>query len=551
MVKRNFLPSFVRWYPLLVLVLFGNLAPVIGQGFMVKPLMIETKPRPGETLEIPLELRNTATDGPRTIDLQVVKLMQSPTGKWRAKELSNGHKNDPSNMASAHEWITLGQEKVPIAPLQPVKIMVRIETPPEAQGAYSAALVAEPPLSNEGQPLVVRTRFLIPVIIEIQGRTVRQQVKMTDLGLNNRPDEGRRPATTLTTMHIANNGHTFSRVGGELRVEFQQSGRWRPVVRAEFRERSIIPGASFILPHGLGRRLPSGTYRLRGELYVDGRRVEPMEKVIEFEGDPDVDTLAFDRALELEPGEIELNVSPGATRTTSISVNNPSEDHLKVRADAVMPESLSGVAMGELQGDELSAAGWVQVRPAEFTLRPEGRQNLRVMSRIPREGVGHARYYAELVLNAVYEDGQSAGETTSMLTVVNSEIEAAPEVICEHLSIANEGGAKYIVQGRIANVGNVHIVPGAEAEVLGERGSTVVSTRLDGESSVMLPLATRRFAGTVDFENVKPGSYILRAHFSDDGRRLANKQILLEVDEGKDGEKNVRITGDEADAEQD
>ena len=83
-------------------------------------------------------------------------------------------------------------------------------------------------------------------------------------------------------MSIANSGQTFSRVRGDLTVERQNGGRWRVVTRVPVKERGIIPGVTLNLGGDLERRLPSGAYRLRADLFVDGRRVAPMQKTIEF-----------------------------------------------------------------------------------------------------------------------------------------------------------------------------------------------------------------------------------------------------------------------------
>src|SRR5690606_25187862 len=159
--------------------------------------------------------------------------------------------------------------------------------------------------------------------------------------------------------------------------------------------------------------------------------------------------------------------------------------------------SLHGVAMGEMHGDALSAAGWIEVRPAEFTLRPERTQNVRVITRVPRDGIDHANYYAALVFTASYPDGQSAGETRSTVTVTNRAVATEAAASADRLSVASQEGDVYVIHGQFSNIGNVHLNPSADAEVVGDGGRVVAQTVLTGEETVMLPFGVRQFAGVI------------------------------------------------------
>lgn len=272
----------------------------------------------------------------------------------------------------------------------------------------------------------------------------------------------------------------------------------------------------------------------------------PLDKEIEFEGDPDVETLAYDTALILEPEQVAFDATPGAVRTNVVRVENPSDDPLEVQASAVLPATLRGVAMGDLKGDALSAAAWVQVRPETFTLRGGGRQNLRVITRVPREDVNHARYYAQLVLDAAYADGQSAGTTQSLLTVTNAAVAAEPTLQADRLALAAEADSHYIVQTRVSNVGNVHLNDlRGEAQLLGAGGRTVASGSLRGEPGLLLPMGVRQFGGELNFSDVEPGQYILEARlrYGNDGSVVT--RLPVRVEEGEDGGREVVVLDDE------
>lgn len=476
------------------------------------------------------------------MSLRLVELSQTPSGSWSLIEPDS--ETDVSHLSSCRTWISFDQQSIELEPASTERVAVRLEVPPGARGTYVAGIIAEQPPRPNATGLVVRVRFLIPVIVEIQGRPVRQQVTLDDLQMIYRKPEGGQPGTTLAGMNIANEGRSYSRVRGDLRVERQSDDRWRPISRVEIPDRGIIPGVTLSLGDDLNRRLPSGTYRLRGNLYVDGRRVAPLDKEIEFEGDPNVDTLAYDTALVLEPGEVAFDATPGATRTSVVRVENPSEDPLEVRAEAVLPASLRGVALGELRGDELSAAEWVEVRPDTFTLRGGGRQNLRVLTRVPRENVDHAHYYAQLVLHATYGDGQSAGTTQTLLTVSNAAVPTEAAVQAVRLALAADEASRYFVQAQFSNVGNVHLAdPRVEAEVLGTGGQPVAATALGGEAGVLLPLGVRHYGGELDFADIEPGRYILQARLRYEGGSTI-KRLALRVEEEQDGARSVVILDD-------
>ena len=63
-------------------------SPASAQGFMVKPMRMEATPRAGQTIELPLQIRNTAGEDARPIELSLVELSQSPTGSWKIADAS-------------------------------------------------------------------------------------------------------------------------------------------------------------------------------------------------------------------------------------------------------------------------------------------------------------------------------------------------------------------------------------------------------------------------------------------------------------------------------
>jgi hypothetical protein len=513
-------------------------APARAQGFMVKPMRMEATAHAGRTIEIPLEVRNTLGSEVRTIELRLADISQNLDGTWRLIEPGSTDKSPQAFSSLA--WTSLSQAQAEIAPLEPAEIMVRLNPPADARGAYFAAIIAETPAPEVTAGVAVRIRFVIPLIIEIEGRPARQNVVLDDVVINGVDGIDGAKTSTAVALRIVNEGRTYSRVKGQVTVEIKSNDRWRPVTRFEVKERSIIPGMTLELGEDIKRRLPSGSYRLRGELNVDGRRIAPVDKEIVFEGDPDVSTLAYDTALILTPGLVDMDILPGATRTTVLRIENPGTDAVKINMSTATPPGLASVAMGDLLGVSLSAEPWTEILPAEFTLRPGSRQNVRVITRVPKDGVDHANYYGDLVLTGSYVDGQSAGETRSTVHLAYSGVESKPQAQIEEITLAEgDKPSQYFAQMRLTNIGNVHMQPSARLFVLSAQGGQVRNVPLSGEEGPLLPLGKRTFSAELDFNGIEPGYYALRvkAKIAGDVESTGQQVILVETDEhvGDDG----------------
>jgi hypothetical protein len=376
-------------------------------------------------------------------------------------------------------------------------------------------------------------RFLVPLIINIQGRPVRQQVSLDDVLMAPKSDPGT-PPTTTAALRIVNRGRTFSRVRGTLRVERQSNGVWRPVTTVDIAERGIIPGVTLELGDDLHRRLPSGTYRLHGELYVDGRRVAPLEKEVSFVGDPGATALAYDTALELTPQFVDMDVSPGATRTTVVRIENPGEAPINVTMSVATPKALAGMELGDVKGDDYSAAPWTAIRPSQFTIAPGLWQNVRVISTVPTTGATEPNYYADLILDGAYADGQSAGETHSTVHLANHAGKSAVDGAINQLQLAEgDKPGTFVVQTRLVNTGNVDVNPVMRAYVLDAQGHSAGSVVLSGDEGPLLPLGQRTFSGEIELGALQPGDYALHATADLAAGKTTEAQEVMQVAAGE------------------
>ncbi len=531
---------------LVLAVIFSSLciSSAAAQGFMVKPMRIEVPAVAGRSVEVPLEIRNTGGGEVRDIELRLVELSQSTDGGWSLVEPASG--GDTTATLSSLPWTHLAADRISIAPLQPASVMIRLDVPQDARGVYFAGVIAETPLPTDPNGVVVRIRFLIPIIVQITGRPVRQQVALKDADMTFTPGGDGVVEGTSGRLVITNQGRTFSKIKGRLTVEVLNADQWRTVTRIELGERSIIPGVTLELGRDLGRKMPAGHYRLRGELAVDGRRVPALSKEIDFVGDPTASGIAFDTALVIEPDEINIEIVPGATRTSTISVENPGDTAVQVSMMSATPAGLGGVELGSLRGIDLSAEPWTQAQPSTFVLRPRGRQNVRIISKVPREGVLFPNYYADLVLSGTYANGDSAGETHSTIHLANTKIESTPTANVDYVSLAaTDTASVYAVQTRLTNVGNVHLDPNARVVLLTPQGVQVKSGPLEGDGGMLLPLGQRSYGTRLDLSDLQPGPYALRTIFALGAGREVVRQLIVEARQeeqtGSDG-KPIQVT---------
>jgi len=520
------------------------------QGFSVRPMRVDAGVPPARSARIPIEIANTSDRDAQLLELEIVDMRQQPNGQWQfLREGSDALQGAP--LASA-DWISLEENEIELDGGETTTVPLLARLPSGARGTYIAGLlVRSRPAGDDDAAVRIRLQFLVPVILSVEGRPARQRIAIPDLSMEFVQPVGfggapRGDPTTIAYLHADNEGQTYSRLNGYLQVERQQGGSWRRVTRVDVDDRGIIPGARLKLPFDMERVLPSGMYRLTSQIEVDGRRLPRVVREISYGGDPDaepgeVSDIAFDATLVLEPPSVEMDIVPGATRTATFSITNPNDQPLTVKIATATPDALAGKAMGDLLGDTLSATPWVRITPPQFTIRPGGRRNVRVVGRIPRDGVDNANYYADIIIDSVYADGQNAGTTRSALQLSNDAIAEQRTGVVERLALVNAGAPQnYVIQSRFINTGNIHVEPTMTADLLAPNGEVVASLDLAGEEGRLLPLGIRDYSGEIDFSDIDDGEYLLRAstEFGADGD--AEKRVSLRVGPDPDNPRSGR-----------
>ena len=518
------------WMVIIGMALLASAGPAFGQ-FTVEPMKVELQVTPGKIFKSLVRIRNADPNQVHTIDLKMVELTQSEEGAWA---IVDPNKTDVSKISSCSSWVRMNSSSVTLDPLQVLPLELTLRVPRGIRGFYTAGILASIRPRPELTGVVMDVRFLVPLVVEIEGRSVRPSVASTDVGMEFIPASGAGQATTLVSMKIENAGETFSRLRPVVRVWSFSGGHWRVITTTEFTETGIIPGAKLNLKASLHKSLPAGKYKVAGMTYVDGRPTKRMEKEVDFAGDPQIKQVAADAPLEMNPGEIVIEGLPGAIRTGTIKVYNAANETVNIRVALGLPSYLQSTVVGDVRGQDLDCTGWLKVMPEQFTLQGEGgRQNLQVIANMPNPSATHPCYYTLLALWGTYPDGQGAGVTTMPICVRNTNIQSDPEAQGLRVDIQDLGQSNFLVAARFGNFKTIHFTPitvkAAVIPTTGAGGIPRASIFLSGDPSLMLPFETRQFSGVMDFSALPADTYILRARLEYATGKFAYYNKLIQV----------------------
>ena len=521
---------FVAVIALSVLVSWGGTA--FGQ-FIVQPMRIDLPLMPKQKFQTSLGLQSFDPNEVHEIDLQLVDLTQWEDGQWRIIEPNEEF--DRSGLSSCKSWISLDRNFVQIPPMGSNSVRINIQVPIRTRGFYVAGITASVrPRPGAQANFGIKVRFLTPVIITVQGRPMRHDVKLKQMDLEFVERRGDNPAGTQVLMSIDNNGGTRSSLKGFAQIKGYLNGHWREITTAEFESAGINPGSKLKLRASIGRSLPSGKYKVGGWLYVDGRRDQRITNEINFTGDPSIKKVATDAPIDLSPTSITVRSVPGATRIAAIKVYNASDESVNVRAAVRLPQSLMGTAFQGLKGDDLDCTRWLSIEPRQFTLRSRAQQSIRIVSRMPRNvSESLPCYYALLGFVSTYTDGQNGGVTTAPICVANQNISIEPYAYGMSLKPAYKGGSEYYIVARYGNFGRIHFTPqGCRAAIVDATGEPMAITALiSRKTDMMLPFEARDYSGVIDISSVPVGVYRLHSELTYGPSRAekVEKQIGIRV----------------------
>lgn len=479
------------------------------QSFLVKPMSAELSAKQGSTFDLVFDVTNTAPDRKQTVDIRAMRLGQNDAG-WVVFEESEATADVKSKFASCLTWLRVDRAALEIDAGQTASVKVRMTVPSSARGFYSAALVIEsqrPPGTGVG----IIVRFLIPIMVQIEGTVPTRSAKVIGASAKYAPPEGSNPGGVTVGALVLNNGQTLNRTSGNLSLYAKVGTQWVRVSSAESSTKRILPGGAVYVTAPIPKKIPSGTYRVDADISIEGRRLPKYSQEIQIEGDKNVGSITPDASLIPTPEILEVDGAPGSTRAMTVSLRNPTESPIDVRLSVMTPPLLQGVALGSITGQDYSAADWTTVAPETITIAPNQERKVQVLVKVP-DGANLPFYYAS-IMAAISRGGEPAG-TASVLAIAANK--GAPTLAsikeAAKVSVSKGEGDSYLLAASFANHGNQHERLASSFVVTDMGGvQTLLEVPAEADSSLALPLGIVRMSGSLEAKKLKPGSYILRA----------------------------------------
>jgi len=509
--------------------------------FIVQPMKMVVPVTAGRRVPLEVSIENTANDKTDNVSLKIADIAQDANGIWQIIEPDSTF--DKSRLRSCQSWLHLAGDSVEVRPLARVPIRLYVDVPVGTRGYYCGALVASALMQTEktdGVTTAMVLEFVVPIIINVQGRPMPQKIQLTNADLQFRPQSMNSSAGTFAALTVKNDGGTYSLLKAYSRVWGKLGGHWRKVADVEYPgDISIIPGAEFTIRRDIGRPLPGGEYKVEGYLYVDGAPADDIRREFEFKGDTRVrpGPVQPGIALDLDTRQLSLETVPGQTRIGTILVVNASDEQVAVDVTAGLPEHMESTVWENIRGDQFACTDWLQVTPTQFTLQGRQRQNLRIVSSMPASA-NQANYYAMISLSAKFPDGQEGGKTNAYVCVTNKSAPQLVRVVGFPVNLAELTSGRYIATARFGNFGDTHIQASCQG-VLTAWGTNELYTKMVmesvGEGGAMLPLETRPFNGVLDIAGVPAGRYRLTAILIHGKGETAQSQTVVEIMDTAEG----------------
>jgi hypothetical protein len=234
--------------------------------------------------------------------------------------------------------------------------------------------------------------------------------------------------------------------------------------------------------------------------------------------------------------DVNLTGVQGATRTTTLTIHNASEEKIDVKFGGfTIPDVIKGKIIMEtgVKGDDMDCSSWLKMSPPEFQLNAFAEKSVSIVAEIPNSGITQPCYYGLLTLIATYPDGKPAGISTVNICINNKNVEAAPILQTTNLSIHDQDPAAslYIILAEYANKGQVHFdTLRCRAAVVKTDGIMLSGTTLNSDKSgAILPFEKRLFSGVIDISNVPTGTYFVEANIEDDQKHIERKQMMIQI----------------------
>lgn len=441
------------------------------------PLLIPLSAAPGEVRDFEITIANDGNRGTAEFRAFVADVTQDIRGAYRVAEPGSSH-------YSCAQWIRLSDIHISLAAGSGAVVKGRLSVPRGVSGGRYAAVVFE--LAPEDEPeaadySVSRLFQRFVTVIELSIPSPRDRKDLCILGfsstIGSTPSVSiSLPDTALTlSARVRNQGNTHVYARATLTLRDSAGRRLRQIPLGSGRG-LVLPETTVELASILPAGLSPGSYTADITIHYGGSR--PALAKIPFavgEAESAVapsDTVRVAQAVDVTPSEISVQCPAGASAVRSLVVHNPTDQVLHVKTEAVpLAYDINGdLAVDDTLDGRWSCAGWMELRPSEFDIRPHSKQVVRMIVPIPRGEEGGR--YALIVFSSMSASGDPIADAREAMTQtgvplfltvgkqVISKVELAPIEI-------RDGGPSVglIFETVVSNTGSIHAMPRATLSI--------------------------------------------------------------------------------------
>ncbi len=199
---------------------------------------------------------------------------------------------------------------------------------------------------------------------------------------------------------------------------------------------------------------------------------------------------------QIDQAKVRIMIPPGAAKTGSINVDNPTSEAKFIKAyleDWAYLPLCDGTKDFKSAGTTgLSAASWISFSPSEFTIPPFGRQVLNYSVKVPNNAQGG--HYAVMFFENYMGDPNKVAEgqvnvnvtiRVASLFYIESEGTVRREAKISNFEVKNSKDGVLEISAKLDNIGNVDITTKSTFFILDKKG--VVQARGEFNDAYTFP----------------------------------------------------------------
>lgn len=501
--------------------LFGILIILLPVGLVdalgVQPLIIEMKPKPGETVPFTINLIATEKTSEQ-VKIALYQPIQLPTGELSFRE------PDPTSFPEG-QWVKLNRENALVMPDGKVDVSGTVKIPLNAKGSHNIIVMIEPLTVQKMGSMELRVKYAARLALDIDAPGLRPTARVSDFEITrgekgepviNIKAENNSLLDYLTTANVTIRDNRTKRL--VERVELRPEIGWR----YQNTEMRLMHGCILHYYGTPQEALLPGQYDVRLFYRFGNSGQILLSKTIDIKDGDFVYPAAKLRRIKITPEEVAFSGKPGTASTKGIRFENRSDKQVTIR---LQPEEIdTGYPYSLIKKTEIEFKN-----NQEFSLEP-GRMAVSIMGvKFPKDAPAQG-YYGLLKVTVLSSD-----PTPVVLEEYKINLEALVpgkhQTSAELTSLSGDrDGENYILSAIIKNTGNIKISPFAELVIKDKDGRLAGATKLTVEGTgnpSVIPTKLLTLTGSVN--SLKPGLYKAELKIFEGTVEIGASQSKLEV----------------------